>query len=252
MQGGDFENRCGTGGRSIYGGKFDDEGVWLPHTEKYLLSMANAGKNTNGSQFFVTFEKTPHLDGKHTVFGRVIDGFDVIQEVEKVKTLAQDKPAEDVVITNCGEVKANNDSKEWKLSAEEKAIVEESKAKKAELTKKKEQMKVDAQKRLENVANEEVDDDDPFGLGDVDFGAEEEENPKKNSVDKIEVEKKKSKEWELSAEEKAIVEESKKKKEVLNKKKEQMKIDAQKRLEDVANQEVDEDDPFGLGEVNFD
>lgn len=86
MQGGDFENENGTGGRSIYGRKFEDEKVWLPHNTPGLLSMANSGPNTNGSQFFVTFRETPHLDGKHTVFGRVIQGWETVLESEKVKT----------------------------------------------------------------------------------------------------------------------------------------------------------------------
>jgi len=104
IQGGDFDNFNGTGGKSIYGNKFEDENFEYKHSEPGLLSMANSGQNTNGSQFFITLKDTPWLDGKHVVFGRVIKGMEVVREVEKIATDSQDKPNEKIEVVECGEV----------------------------------------------------------------------------------------------------------------------------------------------------
>ncbi|KAI0201917.1 cyclophilin-like domain-containing protein [Astrocystis sublimbata] len=104
IQGGDFTEGNGTGGESIYGAKFDDENFDLKHDKPFLLSMANAGPGTNGSQFFVTTVETPHLDGKHVVFGEVKTGKSVVRQIENLKTQGSDKPVHDAVITDCGEL----------------------------------------------------------------------------------------------------------------------------------------------------
>merc|ERR1712113_391576 len=103
IQGGDFTHKNGRGGESIYGQKFKDENFILKHDEEFLLSMANAGPNTNGSQFFITTVKTPWLDGRHTVFGKVIKGEDVVKAIEKVGSRSG-QPKEEVVVVDSGEL----------------------------------------------------------------------------------------------------------------------------------------------------
>lgn len=105
LQGGDFTNGTGVGGESIYGPKFDDEGFTLRHDKPGLLSMANAGPNTNGSQFFITTVVTPWLDGKHVVFGKVLEGLDIVKTIEAAGS-PSGKPSKAIKIADSGELKA--------------------------------------------------------------------------------------------------------------------------------------------------
>ena len=111
LQGGDFLNADGTGSTSIYAGSaFADESFQHKHTGPGLLSMANSGPNTNGCQFFITCAQTPHLDGKHVVFGQVAEGMDVVRKIENVRVGGAggrgtgERPVQDVRIAMCGEM----------------------------------------------------------------------------------------------------------------------------------------------------
>ncbi|KAA0160124.1 hypothetical protein FNF28_05552 [Cafeteria roenbergensis] len=126
-QGGDFTAGNGTGGESIYGHKFDDEAFTLKHDSPYLLSMANAGPNTNGSQFFITTAVTPHLDGKHVVFGRVVSGFDVIKAAEAVGS-AEGPTSVPVIIEDCGVVEPEAAKEEAAEKPAEEAAAAEAEA----------------------------------------------------------------------------------------------------------------------------
>jgi len=100
LQGGDIVNENGTGSVSIYGDQFDDENFKYRHKVPGLLSMANSGPNTNGSQFFITTVSTPHLDGKHVVFGRLVKGMKYLKILESIPTDSNDSPHDPVTIVS--------------------------------------------------------------------------------------------------------------------------------------------------------
>merc|ERR1712217_1002870 len=105
-QGGDFELGDGRGGESVYGGKFNDEpgGLALKHSKRGLLSMANCGVDTDGSQFFILVKAAHHLNGKHCVFGEMVDGDATLDAIEGVKTQSDDKPIAPILVARCGQM----------------------------------------------------------------------------------------------------------------------------------------------------
>ena len=151
---GDFSEHNGTGGESIYGGKFEDEAFHFKHTRAGLLSMANAGPNTNGSQFFITCGPAPHLDSKHVVFGEVKSGMEVVRAIEKVDTYLKDAPAaaQRVRIEACGvkETGGDRDARDLALAekkAAKKRKKKEKKEKKEKKSSKKKKKKKDSKKK---------------------------------------------------------------------------------------------------------
>ncbi|XP_077297601.1 nuclear cyclophilin protein Moca-cyp isoform X1 [Arctopsyche grandis] len=140
IQGGDFTKANGTGGESIYGGTFDDESFEVQHDRPFLLSMANRGKNTNGSQFFITTQPAPHLDNVHVVFGHVVSGQPLVKQLESLPVDRNSRPLQDAQVSNCGQlVKLNKVKKAKKTKTDE--LSHESKSSDSEDEKKSEKSK---------------------------------------------------------------------------------------------------------------
>ncbi|XP_038114600.1 LOW QUALITY PROTEIN: peptidyl-prolyl cis-trans isomerase G [Culex quinquefasciatus] len=169
IQSGDFSNSNGTGGESIYGGTFDDEEFTLKHDKPFLLSMANRGKNTNGSQFFITTQPAPHLDNVHVVFGTVVSGHDLVRQIEQLPVDRNSRPLQDAVVANCGELvrqvreRKEKKKKKSKSSASDDSDDDddddESSKKRKKDKKKKKEIKIKKEKNDDNLEEGELDDD---------------------------------------------------------------------------------------------
>merc|ERR1712050_469497 len=148
VQGGDFTLGNGRGGDSIYpGGQFDDEKLGiLKHEKSMYVSMANSGPNSNGSQFFITLAPTPHLDGKHQIFGRVIKGEEVVLGFQQIE-LSGEKPVDDLVIVNCGQMVRKQDVKKGSSDSDSSDSEDEKKKKKKKKKDKKKKKKSKKEKK---------------------------------------------------------------------------------------------------------
>uniref|UniRef100_UPI00358FC4EB peptidyl-prolyl cis-trans isomerase G-like isoform X2 n=1 Tax=Myxine glutinosa TaxID=7769 RepID=UPI00358FC4EB len=151
IQGGDFSEGNGKGGESIYGDFFEDESFDLKHDKEYLVSMANRGKDTNGSQFFITTRPSPHLDGVHVVFGQVISGQQTVREIESQKTDPGSKPYADVRIATCGELVLKSKDKEKKKKAKQSLSSETSNSSNSSSSEDGEEGKEKAKKRVKKA-----------------------------------------------------------------------------------------------------
>jgi len=166
IQGGDFSNSNGTGGESVYGGTFEDEDLTGKHDEPFLLSMANRGPNTNGSQFFILTQPAPHLNGVHVVFGKVAVGQAIIKQIEGLPVDRKSRPLSDVRVVNCGELvllkkkKEKKPKKEKRLEKPEVSDEEKSERSSGEISDSESENEREKKKRKKHPSETKVPDDD--------------------------------------------------------------------------------------------